>query len=193
MKRKIIIEIHYTNNLLDSLVSSRRRVPCLRDAIRVLALKSSAAGRDATFAGASLIFARLVSARGESAVIEEGKSIGRRSGWPFRFNGPRWNGLYQRWLHASERERVRCTMPILSTLRRVEVRGFRDCLGSPMNFHQSAKNRDVFRSNSATSERYIHKWQRDPRYCFHIRDPRYFFILFFRSWHPVRNEFLFFS
>lgn len=187
MKWKIIIKIHYTDKVLLELACSHWRAPCLCNAIRVLALKSSAAGRDATFAGASLIFARLVSARGESPVIEEGKSLGRRSGWPFRFNGPRWNGLYQcGCTRSSERERVRCTIPILSTLRRVEERGFRDCLGSPMNFHRSTKNRDVFRSNSATgtSKRYIHKC---PSIVFISAICGYFFFLSFWSWHPVWN------
>lgn len=177
MKRKIVIKIRYTNNLLE-LASSHRRVPCLCNAIRVLALKSSAAGRDATFAGASLIFARLVSARGESPVIEEGKSIGRRSGWPFRFNGPRWNGLYQRRLHAFVRAGARAMhntdsfhVATSGGARLPGLPGITDEL-SPID----KKSRCFpLEQRHGTSKRYIHKWRRDLRYCFHIRDLRYFF------------------
>jgi len=160
----VIIKIYYKQSIKIRFFLSMFSCFCI--AIRsFLALKSSAAGRDTTFAGTSLIFARLVSARGGSPVIEEGKSIGRRSGWSFRFNGPCWNGLNQRRLHAFVQARARAMHNTdsfhVATSGAARLPGLPGIIGelSPID----KKSRCfLLEQRYETSECYIHKCRRDP-------------------------------
>lgn len=84
-----------------------------------------------------------------------------------------WNGLYQRRRHAFARMH---NTDSLCALRRAEERSFRDCLGLPVNFHRSTKNRNVFRSNNAagrTNVIFINAGARDALHCVYIHDLRF--------------------
>lgn len=120
------------------------------------------------------------------AVIEGGKSVGRRSGWPFRFNGPRL------------KRPVSVLQPRALVCARVsaQYRFFERCDGGARlpglsgitgELSPIGKKAKCFplEQRRGTSERYIHKCLRDARHCACARDLPFLLV--------VSRLFLFFS
>lgn len=159
--------------------------PCTCSATRAfLALKSSATRRGVRDVRQRVLDFRSISIRA-IAVIEGGKSIGRRSGWPFRFNGPRLKRPVPVRQHAFIRScaRVRASAQYrffasVATSGGAWLPGLPGITGELSPIGKKAKCFPL-EQHRGTRERYIHKCRRDARHCVCIRDLRFLLVLSF--------------